>query len=77
MDSTLTVRAGQPLSLEELREFLKNAGYAFEARVEGPCEASIQGAIVDVFPAGGCGIRGKAASDSDGKRPPNPKQSGQ
>jgi len=23
-----------------------------------------------------CGIRGKAATDSDGKRPPNPRQSG-
>ncbi len=49
----LTLRTGQVIAPDALRERLIAAGYSFSEMVEGPGQFSVRGGILDVFPAGG------------------------
>src|SRR3954465_6581871 len=53
--ATLTLRAGEEISLEALRRFLERTAYALDTLVDEPGEAAMHGQTVDVFPAGGLG----------------------
>jgi transcription-repair coupling factor (superfamily II helicase) len=53
--ATLMLRAGQPLSVDDLRSFLEETGYALDALVDQPGEAAIHGQVLDVFPGGALG----------------------
>ena len=53
--ATLTVRVGEEISPETLRDFLERTGYELDAFVDEPGEAAIHGQTIDVFPAGSLG----------------------
>src|SRR5205807_793282 len=51
----IAIRKGDQWNAEDLQGRLQAAGYRLEPRVEGPCELSVQGGVIDVFPAGALG----------------------
>jgi transcription-repair coupling factor (superfamily II helicase) len=51
----IALARGDVCGIEELQARLAAAGYRSEPRVDGPCELSVQGSVLDVFPAGALG----------------------
>lgn len=49
MQKTLTVKQGMQIKQSELTAFLVSAGYTARERVDGDCQFSVRGGIVDIF----------------------------
>ncbi|MXP62581.1 DEAD/DEAH box helicase [Roseomonas sp. M0104] len=47
----LTLRSGEPLDREALRDRLLRLGYVLDERVDEPGEAALHGTVLDIFPA--------------------------
>lgn len=49
-NSTITIKSGAEVNLEELKTKLINMGYVRCDKVEGPSQFSVRGSIADIFP---------------------------
>ena len=49
-NSTITIKSGAEVNLEELKTELINMGYVRYDKVEGPSQFSVRGSIADIFP---------------------------